>query len=293
MMKKSILLIVAIFLIAISSFAQKNINNEYMSMSVPEGWNVEEINIAGAGMKGVYFTNSIENAYNIGTILFLNQRTEPSMMLEYFCKVESVELIKGARFSEQYQSTFMNKKAIAVNFEKNTDSGHFKGTIYAFNEGNFTVLCIGAYKVGYKSTLPVIWRSIQWKEFVENEKHYNSLKEEAEAFVESMNPIWAASPVESEGELLIKMRVDDSDTPCLVYVKKVIQLSVSSIRKENIGAVADAVKANLIVSIKNIMPGSPLINRWVIAGYNIKYEYLDKDDMPLMEIFITPDDLTE
>ena len=64
---------------------------------------------------------------------------------------------------------------MSVDFSNTIDGIHYNGAAYAFNENECTLLVIGCYKVGNKSNLPQIWRSITWKKHQRSASNYESL----------------------------------------------------------------------------------------------------------------------
>ena len=287
-MKKT-LTIIATLLFALSTYAQKVVENNIMSINVPDGWKVEEINAAGA--QCVTFYNTGDVVYNIGLIVGIEVFLDPQAMITAQIKDESSVVFKGATIGEFYPTTFMGKKAYSANFENTINGVFYKGAIYAFNEGEKTIGCIGAYMPGHKSRLPEIWRSIKWKEGKMSNSAGMSLEEETRNFINTFGPLWKKNPPTADGEQLLSMRFEEDGKPCVVYIKKILNTSKSAIPEENMEAVTKKIKANLIPSMKGNINTSKLFSRWVEAGYDFKYEYYDMNDELFFIIPISSEDL--
>lgn len=290
-MRTRLLLLLAITLASITSQAQNIIENNFLIIDVPEGWEVQKMNMTEANMQVVAFCNKGNAMYNTGLIVGLDKYVDPEMAIQSQIATETNQLLKGSTFGDIYSSTFMGKPAKAINYENIMNGIKYKGSIYAFNENGCTLICYGMYDVSKKSNLPQIWRSIKWKRFTRQENIYTDVREETQAFINEMNPIWKRSPLIADGEQMVSMRIDDNPV-CLVYVKKVLELNANSLPQDKMDTFTKIVKENLVAQTKkNLEAGTTLVKNWIEAGYLIKYEFYDMNDVFICDIVIRPEEL--
>ena len=147
-------------------FAQKIVENSFLSVRVPSNWIAGTQNMANTSMEILYMQDAENKCYNKACVVGMRMKLNPSAMLDQAIKDRNVDILKEATFKPYRSTVFMSKKAITSDFESKLDDEIWRGAIYAFNEGDAsTITVVAGYKVGVKSKLPEIWRSITWKSF--------------------------------------------------------------------------------------------------------------------------------
>lgn len=165
-MKKLFLLAFACCFQCAFLFAQKVVENNFLTVKIPSDWIGGNRNIANTSMEVMYMQDAESKCYNMAYVMGMKMKLDPSAMLNQFIKDRNVNILKEATFKPFRSTIFMSKKAITSDFESKLDGEIWRGAIYAFNEGDAsTITIVAGYKVGVKSKLPEIWRSITWKSF--------------------------------------------------------------------------------------------------------------------------------
>lgn len=165
-MKKLFLLAFACCFQCAFLFAQKVVENNFLTVKVPSSWIAGTQNMADTSMEILYMQDAESKYYNIACVVGMKMKVDPSAMLNQIIKDRNVDILKEATFKPYRSTVFMSKKAITSDFESKLDGEIWRGAIYAFNEGDAsTITVVAGYKVGVKSKLPEIWRSITWKSF--------------------------------------------------------------------------------------------------------------------------------
>lgn len=165
-MKKLFLLAFACCFQCAFLFAQKVVENNFLSVKIPSNWVGGNLNMADTSMEVMYMQDAESNCYNIACVVGMKMKLDPTAMLNQIIKDRNINILKEAKFKPFRSTIFMSKKAITSDFESKLDGEIWRGAIYAFNEGDAsTITVIAGYKVGVKSKLPEIWRSITWKSF--------------------------------------------------------------------------------------------------------------------------------
>ena len=165
-MKKLFLLAFACCFQCAFLFAQKVVENNFLSVKIPSNWVGGNLNMADTSMEVMYMQDAESKCYNIACVVGMKMKLDPTAMLNQIIKDRNINILKEAKFTPFRSTIFMSKKAITSDFESKLDGEIWRGAIYAFNEGDAsTITVIAGYKVGVKSKLPEIWRSITWKSF--------------------------------------------------------------------------------------------------------------------------------
>lgn len=165
-MKKLFLLAFACCFQCAFLFAQKVVENNFLSVKIPSNWVGGNLNMADTSMEVMYMQDAESKCYNIACVVGMKMKLDPTAMLNQIIKDRNINILKEAKFKLFRSTIFMSKKAITSDFESKLDGEIWRGAIYAFNEGDAsTITVIAGYKVGVKSKLPEIWRSITWKSF--------------------------------------------------------------------------------------------------------------------------------
>lgn len=147
-------------------FAQKIVENSFLTVKIPSNWVGGNLNMADTSMEILYMQDAENKYYNTACVVGMKMKLDPSAMLDQIIKDRNINILKEAKFKPFRSTIFMSKKAITSDFESKLDGEIWRGAIYAFNEGDAsTITVIAGYKVGVKSKLPEIWRSITWKSF--------------------------------------------------------------------------------------------------------------------------------
>lgn len=165
-MKKLFLLAFACCFQCAFLFAQKVVENNFLSVKIPSNWVGGNLNMADTSMEVMYMQDAESKCYNIACVVGMKMKLDLTAMLNQIIKDRNINILKEAKFKPFRSTIFMSKKAITSDFESKMDGEIWRGAIYAFNEGDAsTITVIAGYKVGVKSKLPEIWRSITWKSF--------------------------------------------------------------------------------------------------------------------------------
>ncbi len=288
-MKKLLFIILALYSVLANS--QKKFENNYLTMNIPNGWEVQNNVVEGANMEILSFNNSGNVMYNVGIVIGIEQEQDPSYILQNQMKLRSNIFFKDAEFGTIHTSVFMGKPACSVDFKTVLDGKNFKGAAYAFNEGGCSILALGCYKVGVKSNLPQIWRSIHWKEY-QKVQRYSSLREEIKAYCESINKLWKANPISIDGEEVLSMSIEEGED-CLVYKRRLKDFSKDQIPAEKVNDVEKEIRGKMIIELKSEAQQTELLRRCMKEKYVFKYIYLDKNNDFFCSIKVTPDDYSE
>lgn len=278
-----------ISVIVFSVNAQKKYENSYLSMNIPTGWEVQNMDVPGANMELLYFYNSGASVYNMGMVIGIEQMQDPAYILKTQMELRANIIFKEATFGSIHKSTFMGKPCQSVDFDTQIDNAKFKGAAYAFNEGECSIISIGCYKVGVKSNLPQIWRSIQWKQHKRNPNKYKNLREEIQAFADALTKMWQQNPVISNGEQAVSLALEDGED-CLVYTYRLTEYAKSQFNEAQLSYMQENIRTNIIPILKSQASQAELIRRCMDEEYVFKYIYQDKDGEFLCSVKITPDD---
>lgn len=291
-MKQSLMLLVLSLMITMTISAQKVVENSYFTLNVPEGWQAENVNINEANMEMVYFFNSGTELRNIGYIIGIENAQDPKMALENQLKSNNI-MLNGATFGPIHKYTFMGKNAQTVDIDNpNLFGSHFRGAIYAFNEGGCTVLIIGLYKVGVISNLPQIWRSITWKNHKKNTKKYASLREELEDYCKGMNKLCAASTATISGVRFDNWNVEEGED-CLTITCTIVEADKNNFTEEQLEQLAEEIRPTTIEDVKGFRSKADLLRRCMDESYVFKMIFNDKNGNFLFTIKVTPDDYNQ
>lgn len=165
-MKKLFLLAFACCFQCAFLFAQKVLENNFLTVKIPSDWVGGNLDMTDTSMEALYMQDAENTCYNTACVLGMKMKLDPSAMLNQIIKDRNVNILKEAKFKPFRSTVFMSKKAITSDFESKLNGDIWRGAIYAFNEGDAsTITIVAGYKVGVKSKLPEIWRSITWKTF--------------------------------------------------------------------------------------------------------------------------------
>ncbi len=285
---KKVLAILLTLLVSMSVSAQKIVENSYLSVNVPQGWEVYKKDIPGVGCEVVGFNNTGTFLYNIGMVLGYDYKIDPVIFITNQLKNSTMIYIKGATAGEIHPATFMGKDVYAADFQNRVNGNMYKGTIYAFNEGDATIMCFGAYTPGRKSRLPEIWQSIKWKKHVANK--FKNLEEETANFVKTTDSLLKKKPYVTDGEQFMGVSFIEENR-CIVYEKKVLDLDKNSISEENMSTFIASVRDLLVQEQKKTVNSSSLVSKWVNAGYMFRHVYYDMNGELLCEITIRSEEL--
>ena len=290
-MKKIMILLV--MLIPALTFAQKKYENSFLTMNIPDGWMVQNMDVsAAAGMEMLLFMNEGDNIYNIGMVIGQKMVQDPKYVLQNQMEIKSNMLFQNATFDEIRPSSFMGRKAVTADFSTTFLGTYFKGATYCFNKDDCTIVIIGCYKVGVKSNLPQIWKSIQWKK-VNRTASYKTLREEVQDYCVAMNELLSKNTLSATGEEQVISFELEEGQDCLIYTYKLLTLDKNDYTEEQINLMRNFVREAVIPEVKKMGGQTELIKRCMQNDYIFKYVYLDKNDEFFYSVKITPDDYNE
>ena len=264
--------------------------NNYLSIDIPEGWEINKQNMAAIDAEIVVFANTGEEIYNLGMVMGMDRYMDAKSAIDHaqFSDIMT-STFQDVKIHESKASKFMGHSAYTKDFEAKLKGTPFKGALYTFDLGNSSIIVIGAYKVGKKSDLPAIWKSITWKEHDSSARKFSSIREELESLVEIMNKSLQQHPQITDGEQLESLRLEEN-SDCVVFKYKLVAIEKSSLANADMGTVTETIKANMITRIHEVAKTAILFKRLMDAQYILKFEYFDKNAEPLCTIKIVPDD---
>lgn len=264
--------------------------NNYLSINIPEGWEINKQNIAAIDAEIVIFVNTGEEIYNLGMVMGMDRYMDAKSAIDHaqFSDILT-SMFQDIKIHKSRASKFMGHSAYTKDFDAKLEGAPFKGAFYTFDLGNSSIFVIGAYKVGKKSDLPTIWRSITWKEHDSSARKFSSIREELESLVELMNNSLQQNPQITDGEQLESLRLEEN-SDCVVFKYKLIAIEKSSLANADMGTVTETKRKNMITQILEVAKAVPLFKRLMDAQYIFKFEYFDKNGEPLCTIKVVPDD---
>ena len=289
---RKVFLFIVLVAISMASYSQKRYENNYVSVVVPNGWVVQNKGDNGLGTELMSFYNDEydANIYNFGMIIGFNQFQKPEFLLETQMNLKSSNpLFEKATFGKMYNSSFMGKSVKATDFKTQIFDETFKGTAYAFNEGGCTVLAVGSYKVGTKSDLPQIWRTVKWKNIRKDTHVYDSFREEIEAYCAATNKTLKQTPIVSNGERYVSVYLEP-DANIITNTYKLVDMEKSSFDENKIEQIKQNLRPILLNILKATAKNAEIAAREMKEGYIFKYTYIDKNDEFLFSVKLTPDD---
>lgn len=269
--------------------AQKKFENSYFTINLPNGWDCQRIDDASVHMEGVEFNNT-GDMYNIGMLLGIENVQDPKSALQNQITIkESNPLFVNATFGDVHPSVFMGKKCQSFDFDTTVDGKHFKGAAYSFNEGGCTVIVIGSYKVGTKSNLPQVWRTIKWKQHKKVE-HYGSLREEMADYCKGLNAMLAQKQLVAQGTQTVSIEQMPYED-CIVYTYALLDYSKDQFTAEQINNMRDYYRTEMVDNqLKAMAQQDELVKRCIDAGYSFKFVILDKNKDFLYDVKVTPNE---
>lgn len=291
-MKQSLILFVLSLMITMTVSAQKVVENSYVKLNVPEGWQAENMNVSEANVEMVYFFNNGSDIKNAGYIIGIENAQDPKMALENQLATNNV-ILNGATHGPIHKSTFMGKSAQTVDIDNpNLFNAHFKGAIYAFDEGGCTVIIIGIYKVGVKSNLPQIWRSITWKNHKKTTKKYASLREELVDYCKGMNKLCEDGTTVVNGVRFDSWNVEEGED-CLTITSTLVEVEKDAFTEDELEQLSEQIRPITVEEVKEMRNKDALLKRCLEENYVFKMIFKDKNGEFLCSIKVTPDDYNQ
>lgn len=130
-MKKSLVLLVALFVSVLSVQAQSNYSGEFFTISVPAGWEGQEVELEGGEAVSIFSVNG-KDFYGAIVISAIPGFIDPEEYISL--QISEVNpIFKGANFSEVEKSDFQGYTASSVDFESKFDGMKVEGSAVAFN----------------------------------------------------------------------------------------------------------------------------------------------------------------
>ena len=288
-MKKTLLL--WLFALPLLLWGQQVVENSYLKMKVPDGWQVENRELPDLKIELLSFSIEGAGIFNMGMVIGQEQMQDPTYMLQQQIELKANNaLFQYATFGDIVPSTFMGKPASMVNFTTTVAGVPANGAAYAFNEGGCSLLAVGVYKVGTVSRLPQIWRSITWKRHKRTETHYASMREEVEAYCEGLNRMLAAHPQVVEGVQFMSINCGGQDEVRLEYHYQVLGMNRDDLTEEQIRKFREQMKPLLIANLRQDSQGVELVRRCMDASYTFVFVYDDKNGKPVATVSLYPED---
>lgn len=284
---KKVVTLVFCALMMLSAAAQEVFENSYLTMRVPKGWNIQNMEVGNGLMEMVWFAKEGIVVNNIGVLVGTAQEIEPDMMIATFRLMDN-PLFTGADFGETSNSNFMGYPAKMMNYANTINGVYYKGALYVFKKDNCTLCAIGAYREGFPSDLPQIWRSIQWKKYKRSQK-YSSLAEEVRANVDAMNATLSLAEQTMLGVSVVAYEFTENPY-CYGCLLRMNEIDMDDLSTEELDVFRTGIREALPTVLETAAQGSELMRRCMDAGYNFKYVYFDKNNKELLNVTLTPDD---
>lgn len=289
MCTKKIFTTFLLILLSLYSRAQYFENN-YLSINIPEGWEINKQDMPAIDAEIVVFLNKGEEIYNLGMVVGMDKYMDAKSVIDNEQSTNAmISMFQDVKIYESRASKFMGRPAFTKDFDAKFEGVQFKGAFYTFEMGNSSIIIIGAYKIGKKSDLPTIWRSITWKEHDSNMRKFSNMREELESLIEIMNSSLQQNSQITNGEQLESLRLEEN-TDCVVFKYKLLTIEKSNLTNEDVENVAETIRTNMINNIHEVAKTVPLFQRLMDAQYILKIEYSDKNDESLFSVKIVPDD---
>lgn len=286
---KKVFIALFLMLMVVGIYAQerkKTFENSYLSMSIPDGWEVVNMPMQGVNMELVVFLNG-DDMRNVGMVIGLEQLVSPRAALETQMSSQSNALFAKATFGNAYSTTFMGRKAEAVDFSTTFNGVSLKGAAYAFNVGDCSLIAIGCYRPGMKSDLPQIWRSIRWKQH--SRKTYASFEDEIKDFIPSFNELVKKKPV-IVNDCQIASLDYDITSKCIIYRLRLVNASRFDLSEADIETMKQTMKQMLPSILKEDAANTEIVRHAIKNGYSFKYICSDRGDNHLYDVMVTPDE---
>lgn len=284
---KKVVTLVFCALMMLSAAAQEVFENSYLTMRVPKGWNIQNMELGNGMMEMVSFAKEGITVNNFGVLVGTAQEIEPNMMIATFRLMDN-PIFTGADFGETCNSNFMGYPAKMMNYANTINGVYYKGALYVFKKDNCTLCAIGAYREGFPSDLPQIWRSIQWKKYKRTQK-YSSLAEEVRAFVDAMNASLTLGEQTMLGVSVVAYEFTENPY-CYGCHLRINEVDMDDLSTAELEACRTMLRGALPGAIEVAAQTSDLVRRCIDAGYNFKYVYFDKNNKELLNVTLTPDE---
>lgn len=282
-MKKLFLLAFACCFQCAFLFAQKVLENNFLTVKIPSDWVGGNLDMADTSMEALYMQDAESKYYNIACVMGMKMKLDPSAMLNQFIKDRNIKILKEAKFKPFRSTVFMSKKALTSDFESKLDGEIWRGAIYAFNEGeSSTITVIAGYKVGVKSKLPEIWRSITWKTFKMSDT------EKIEAKIKIFNSGFSGKKIAENIEFVSMQKAKNFNI--LEYTYKLTNIEKDKINLDIFQKNIENSKAAIVSDLFEQAKKQDFIKYCMQNNYSFNYIYTDKNCDILYILEIEPED---
>lgn len=286
-MRKQLFTMLAMLLMAVSAVAQirDKYENKYFSIEIPQGWTVQPLQVGGINADALVFTNE---GSCIALVMGMEGEVDPMLLIESQCQNAGNMFLAGATTEPPVKSKFLGKPATAVNFSNQIFNQPYRGTVYAFNDGGCSYLALGTYQVGKPSTLPQVWRSLKWKNYVRKEDN-RPLDVYMQEYCESMTELINQYGGSRVGNTVITALSYDADARCFSRTIRDESVDISDYDEETLQTLRTEVNRIAGDAILTDARTSEMVQRCVDAGVTFKMVYYDKNDKYFHTVTVTPD----
>lgn len=284
---KKVVTLVFCALMMLSAAAQEVFENSYLTIRIPKGWTLENMEVGNGMMEVVVFYKEGVPTNNWGMLVGTEQNKTPDLLIAT-AQLMEMPIFKGAIFEDVCNSKFMGYPARMANFANIIDGVSYKGAMYAFKKDNCTLCAVGAYREGFPSDLPQIWRSIRWKERKRTQK-YSSLAEEVRAYVDAMNATLSVGEQTLGGLTIVSYEFTENPY-CYGCHIRMNEIDTDNMSVEDLEDFRTILRNQILSAITVTAQSSDLIRHCTDAGYNFKYVYLDKNNKEILNVTLTPDE---
>lgn len=289
MNNKKLFLSLVLFVVSLFAYAQ-HFENNYLSIDIPNGWEIDKQDVPAIDAEIVVFLNTGGDIYNVGMVMGMDKYMDAQSTIDYEPFVKTITaMFQDVKISESRKSNFLGRSAYTKDFEALLNGNKFRGALYTIEIGYSSIIIIGAYKVGCKSNLPAIWRSITWKEHDSNARKFSNMREELESLVEVMNQSLQTNTVVNDGVKFISLRLEDN-ADCVIFKYQLVDVDGSAIDESALMPIMESVKKEMLNNLHTMSSQILVFKRLMDAQYIFKAEYVDKNNNPLYTVKIVPDD---
>ena len=284
---KKLFSVLVLCVVSLFAEAQQFMENSYLSVSLPDGWvcqNAPEEEKAEV----MTFLNSMEQPSNLGIVIGVDLKKDPVALMHEQLNNTNDFLFENAKFSEPHPSTFMGKEAYMCDFDTQLAGQKWRGSVYAFVEGETTIMVLGAYMDGKSSSLPQIWRSINWKKHMRKTSEM-PIRERLTTHFNALNEKLKKNPIGNEGTLLVSVTLDDK-TDCVEYTYNWPNISKNDINPETYSQEEKRLKDFHLKWLRENREKDEVARLCMDNNYAYRIIYTDGANQLLYIIEISPND---
>lgn len=284
---KKLFSVLVLCVVSIFAEAQQFMENSYLSVNLPDGW-VCQNTPTEENAEVMTFLNSMEQPTNVGLVIGVEMKNDPAVLMQQQTQNTNNFLFENAKFYDPHPATFMGKKAYMCDFDTQLAGLKWRGSLYAFAEGDATIMVVGCYMDGKSSSLPQIWRSIKWKKHI-NKTSEMPIRERLTAHFKTINETLKENPIGNENSLLVSVTLDDK-SDCVEYTYNLPKVSKSNIDPNTYSQEEKRLKDFHLKWLKENREKDAVARLCMDNNYSYRFIYTDGANQLLYIIEISPND---